>query len=136
MKPIHDLEIKKLLKMALEAMDRAYAPYSNHKVGACLKGESGAYYLAGNVENPSFGASICAERAAFTKAVYEGERGFDALAVATKNGFPVPCGVCRQTLIEFCDPEIPVICGNAAGEYRLYSLGELFPRPFTKGYLD
>ena len=136
MKPIHDLEIKNLLKMALEAMDRAYAPYSNNRVGVCLKGATGAYYLAGNVENASCGASICAERAALTKAVYEGERGFDALAIVTKNGFPVPCGICRQNLIEFCDAEMPVVCGNAAGDYKVYSLGELYPRPFTKGYLD
>lgn len=136
MKPIHDLEIKNLLKMALEAMDRAYAPYSNYKVGVCLKAESGAYYYAGTVETASFGASICAERAALVKAVYEGERSFEALAIATRDGFPVPCGICRQSFIEFCDPEMPVICGNASGDYKVYSLGELFPRPFTKGYLE
>lgn len=136
MKPIHDLEIRNLIKMAQEAMDRAYAPYSNHRVGVCLKGGTGAYYFAGNVENASFGASICAESAALTKAVYEGEKSFDAIAIVTKNGFPTPCGICRQALIEFCDAELPVICANASGEYRLYSLGELFPRPFTKGHLD
>ena len=136
MKTIHDVEIKNLLKLALEAQDRAYAPYSNHKVGVCLKGETGAYYLAGNVENASFSATVCAERAALVKAVYEGEKSFDAIAIATRDGFPVPCGICRQTLIEFCDMEMPVIVGNSSGDYKVYSLGELYPHPFTKGQLD
>lgn len=136
MKTIHDLEIKNILKLAIEALDRAYAPYSNHKVGVCLKSESGAYYLAGNVENAAFGATVCAESAALSKAVYEGERSFEAIAIVTRDGFPVPCGICRQSLTEFCDPEMPVICGNASGDYKVYSLGDLYPRPFTKGHLD
>lgn len=136
MKTIHDVEIKNLLKLALEAQDRAYAPYSNRKVGVCLKAESGAYYLAGNVENASPSASVCAERAALLKAVYEGEKSFDAIAVATDDGFPVPCGVCRQTLIEFCDPEMPVIVGNASGDHKVYSLGDLYPDLNDEGQPD
>lgn len=130
MRIIHDLEIKNMLKMAADAFDRAYAPYSNYRVGACLKGSTGAYYLGGNIENSSYGATICAERVALSKAVYEGEKEFDALAIFTDDKSPTPCGICRQSLIEFCDPEMPIICGSKDGSYKVYSLGELFPSPF------
>ena len=81
MKSIHDLEIKKLVKMAMDAKMRAYAPYSGFCVGACLKGASGAYYLGCNIENAAYSPTNCAERTALFKAVYEGERKFDALAI-------------------------------------------------------
>lgn len=83
MKPIHDLEIKNMLRMANDARDRAYVPYSGFRVGACIKGETGAYYLGCNVENVSYGATNCAERTALFKAIYEGERAFDALAIVS-----------------------------------------------------
>jgi len=129
---IHDLEIKNLLRMANDAMDRSYAPYSGYHVGACLKGVSGAYYLGCNIENASFSPTNCAERTALFKAVSEGERQFEALAVIS-NGeqTTLPCGVCRQVLTEFCDPDMPVICANRTGKFQIYSLGELLPHAFT-----
>ena len=131
-KIIHDLEIKNLLRMANDAMDRSYAPYSGYHVGACLKGVSGAYYLGCNIENAGFSPTNCAERTALFKAVSEGERQFEALAVIS-NGeqTTLPCGVCRQVLVEFCDADMPVICANRAGKYQIYSLGELLPHAFT-----
>ncbi len=132
MRIIHDLEIKNLLRMAKEAMDRAYAPYSNFKVGACLKGATGAYYLGCNIENAAYSPTNCAERTAMFKAVYEGERAFDALAVVSSSDqCTPPCGVCRQVLVEFCDPEMPVICANRQGKYQIYALGDLVPNAFT-----
>ncbi|MEL7602053.1 MAG: cytidine deaminase [Bacillota bacterium] len=129
---IHDLEIKNLLRMANEAMDRAYAPYSGYRVGACLKGASGAYYLGCNVENASYSATNCAERTALYKAVSEAERSFDALAVvSTGDQTTVPCGVCLQVLSEFCEGDMPVICANRSGRYQVYALEELLPRPFS-----
>lgn len=132
MKPIHDLEIKNMLRMANDARDRAYVPYSGFRVGACIKGETGAYYLGCNVENVSYGATNSAERTALFKAIYEGERAFDALAIVSdSHNFTVPCGICRQSLSEFCDDDMPVICSNGVGKYKVMRFGELFPYAFA-----
>ena len=131
MRNIQDLEVKNMLRMANEARDRAYAPYSNFRVGACLKGATGAYYLGCNIENAAYSPSNCAERTAMFKAVYEGERQFDAIAIVWDGENPaVPCGVCRQVLAEFCDPEMPVICAYRNGEYKLVAMGDLLPDAF------
>ena len=131
MRNIHDFEVKNMLRMANEARDRAYAPYSNFRVGACLKGATGAYYLGCNIENAAYSPSNCAERTAMFKAVYEGERQFDAIEIVWEGETPaVPCGVCRQVLAEFCDPEMPVICANRKGEYKLVAMGDLLPDAF------
>ena len=131
MRNIHDFEVKNMLRMANEARDRAYAPYSNFRVGACLKGATGAYYLGCNIENAAYSPSNCAERTAMFKAVYEGERQFDALAIVWDGENPaVPCGVCRQVLADFCDPDMPVICANRKGEYKLVAMGDLLPDAF------
>lgn len=131
MRNIHDFEVKNMLRMANEARDRAYAPYSNFCVGACLKGATGAYYLGCNIENAAYSPTNCAERTAMFKAVYEGERQFDALAIVWDGENPaVPCGVCRQVLAEFCDPEMPVICANRKGEYKIFAMGDLLPDAF------
>lgn len=132
MRIIHDLEIKNMLRMANEAMDRAYAPYSGYRVGACLKGASGAYYLGSNIENASFGATVCAEQVSMYKAVYDGERSFDALSLVSSSAdIVVPCGLCRQVYVEFADPDMPVICSNRNGKYQIFSLGDLVPNAFT-----
>ena len=131
MRNIHEFEVKNMLRMANEARDRAYAPYSNFRVGACLKGATGAYYLGCNIENAAYSPTNCAERTAMFKAVYEGERQFDALAIVWDGENPaVPCGVCRQVLAEFCDPEMPVICANRKGEYKIFAMGDLLPDAF------
>ncbi len=131
MRSIHDFEVKNMLRMANEARDRAYVPYSGFRVGACLKGTTGAYYLGCNIENAAYSPTNCAERTAMFKAVYEGEREFDALAIVWDGDRPaVPCGVCRQVLAEFCDGEMPVICANRKGEYKLFALADLLPEAF------
>ena len=131
MRNIHDFEVKNMLRMANEARDRAYAPYSNFRVGACLKGATGAYYLGCNIENAAYSPTNCAERTAMFKAVYEGERQFDALAIVWDGENPaVPCGVCRQVLAEFCDPEMPVIGAHRKGEYKIFAMGDLLPDAF------
>ncbi len=131
MRNIHEIEIENLIEKAKAASDRAYAPYSGFSVGACLKGESGAYYMGSNIENASFAAGICAERVSLTRAVYEGERSFDAIAVVSNTNPPaIPCGMCLQALSEFCDGDMPVICANREGEYKVYAFSELLPYPF------
>ncbi len=133
MKTMHDVEIKNMLRMAKEAKQRSYAPYSNFHVGACLKAGSGAYYQGCNIENAAFTPTNCAERTAMFKAVYEGEREFEALAIIWDGeDYASPCGVCRQVLAEFCAPTLPVICANKDGDYKIVTLGELLPAAFTK----
>ena len=133
MRAIHEVEINNLIAKAKDAVERAYAPYSGYGVGVCLKGASGAYYLGANIENISYSAVICAERVALSRAVYEGEREFDAMALMG-NGeeLCVPCGVCLQALSEFCDADMPVICANAAGKYDIKAFAELLPHPFRR----
>lgn len=132
MKSIHDFEVKNMLRQANDARDRAYAPYSGFRVGACVKGATGAYYLGCNIENAAYTPTVCAERSAMFKAVYEGERDFDAIAIVWDGDGPaVPCGVCRQVLAEFCNAEMPVICANRKGEYKVLALGDLLPYAFT-----
>ena len=137
MKQIHEFEVKKMLRMAAEAKERAYAPYSNFRVGACLKASSGAYYLGCNIENAAFTPTNCAERTAMFKAVYEGERQFEAIAIVSDSlNQTAPCGVCRQVLAEFCPPDMPVICADRDGNYEVHELRELIPMAFTKKDID
>jgi len=124
-----------LIEEATKALERSYAPYSGFRVGAALLAKSGEVYSAANVENASSGAAICAERAAIAKAVSEGEKEFEALAVVAETEEPVaPCGICRQNLIEFGE-EIRVIMANTKGDAEIATIEELLPRGFKGQYL-
>lgn len=128
------MDDKKLCALAVSACKRAYAPYSDCCVGAALLCASGKVYTGANIENASFGATICAERVAFSAAVHAGERDFVGIAVAaTKNGelvvFP-PCGICRQTMAEFCKEDFYVLTVTDDG-FEKYTLSELLPFSFT-----
>jgi coenzyme F420-0:L-glutamate ligase/homotetrameric cytidine deaminase len=126
----------RLIEEATKALERSYAPYSGFRVGAALLTKRGDVYSAANVENASSGASICAERAAIAKAVSEGERNFEALAVVAETEEPVaPCGICRQSLIEFGE-EIKVIMANTKGDAEIATVEELLPRGFTGRSLE
>ena len=125
---------KELVIQAIEARKRAYSPYSHYKVGAALLGKSGKVYLGCNVENASYGHTICAERTAVLKAVSEGEREFDAIAVVTRNGGS-PCGACRQVMAEFA-PELTIYIADKNGEYRTTTLSDLLPDMFTPKHLE
>jgi coenzyme F420-0:L-glutamate ligase/homotetrameric cytidine deaminase len=120
-----------LIERAREAMKSAYAPYSGFRVGAALLSKSGRIYSAGNIENASSGADICAERAALAEAVAFGEREFEAIAVVGETEEPIaPCGICRQSLIEFGE-DILIIMANAGGDAVTATVGELLPKAFT-----
>ena len=127
------MDILELTEAALAARERAYTPYSGFKVGAALLAKSGKLYQGCNIENAAYTPTICAERTAFAKAVSEGELEFSAIAVAGwagKPGFAFPCGVCRQVMMEFCNPsEFTIIVTNGA-EYRKYILADLLPEGF------
>jgi cytidine deaminase len=117
-----------LLKQAIEARERAYAPYSHYKVGAALLTTDGKIYQGCNVENAAYGPSMCAERVAVFKAVSEGHTNFAAIAIVTVNA-GAPCGVCRQVLREFA-PNLTVIIGDLEGNYQVFTLPDLLPHSF------
>lgn len=133
---ISETEETELVRQALEARKQAYAPYSGYTVGAALLTENGHRYLGGNIENASYGATNCAERTAFFKAVSEGERKFTAIAIAggTEGEDPVeyayPCGICRQVMQEFCRDDFVIYVVNSEQDYQRYTLKELLPFGF------
>ena len=125
-----------LIEQAEAAREQAYAPYSGFCVGAALLAASGRVYTGCNVENAAFSPSVCAERTAFVKAVSEGEREFEAIAVVggsegeEPDAVCPPCGVCRQVMAEFCDPESFIICLKDGEAIRTCLLKELLPLSF------
>ena len=124
---------EELIEAARQAREKAYCPYSQYMVGAAVLGTDGKIYTGCNIENASYTPTVCAERTAVFKAVYEGERKFEAIAIISDSAnYTAPCGVCRQVLSEFCEADMPVILANKEGEYKLVSLGELLPLAFTK----
>ncbi len=133
---ISETEETELVRQALEARRLAYAPYSGYTVGAALLTTDGHKYLGGNIENASYGATNCAERTAFFKAVSEGEREFAAIAIAggkaleTPVDYAYPCGICRQVMQEFCKDDFVIYVVKSEQEYRRYTLKELLPFGF------
>lgn len=127
---------EELVALAVEAMGHAYVPYSGYQVGAALLASDGRVYQGCNIENASYTPTVCAERTAFFKAVYDGVRDFSAIAVVGgKNGeitgfFP-PCGVCRQVMREFCRDDFTVYLGGANGEIQTLTLTDLLPYSFS-----
>lgn len=119
-----------LFALAVEALDKSYSPYSNFRVGACLLSDDGRVFQGANVENASYGATICAERCALMRAVYEGAKRFTAIAVVGTDQPAWPCGICRQALNEFAAPDMRVICGCPGGGYRTVPLKTLLPESF------
>lgn len=131
---------QELVDLAVQAMQNAYAPYSGYKVGAALLTAGGKVYLGCNIENASYSPTNCAERTAIFKAVSEGERRFSAIAiVGGKDGvitgiFP-PCGVCRQVMQEFCDPETFIVLLGKSDGYEEYILKKILPLGFSNSDL-
>lgn len=140
---LNEKEYRRLAKAAIEARERAYAPYSRFKVGAALMDMEGRIYTGCNIENAAFTPTNCAERTAFFTAVSEGKRDFLAIAVAGGSKDAVlpldectPCGVCRQVMMEFCRPDtFEIILARSEEEYRICTLKELFPAGFGPGSL-
>lgn len=124
---------EELIKAAINAIDCAYAPYSNYSVGAALACNEGSIICGCNVENASYGLSNCAERTAVFRAIAEGKRTFTALVIAANGDTPpYPCGACRQVLAEFCDADFPVyiVRSHQPDSYEIMTLGELLPASF------
>ncbi len=124
------IDAAQLVKQAIEAQQRAYAPYSHYPVGAAVLTEDGRVHTGCNVENAVYPLTMCAERVAILKAISEGARHIRAVAVVTPNG-GTPCGSCRQVMQEFGAPEMPVFIGRSDGNYRQRTLAELLPDGFS-----
>jgi cytidine deaminase len=125
-----------LIQAALAAREHAHAPFSKFKVGAALEAEGGRIFTGCNVENATYGLTICAERVAVFKAVSEGAKKFTKIAVAADTEvLTPPCGACRQILWEFCG-DLELTLANLAGKTEALHLKDLFPRPFDASFLD
>ena len=129
-------EIRSLIDTALAQRKSAYAPYSDFRVGAALLAGNGEVYTGCNIENSAYSPTNCAERTAVFKAVSEGVREFRAIRITGGPGeeepsdFCPPCGVCRQVLLEFCDPDFEIILAVNREHYQVYTLDELVPAGF------
>ncbi len=125
----------KLVKLAMEVMKNTYSPYSNFPVGAAIEMNDGTVFQGANVENASYGATICAERSAIVSAVAKGykPKDFKKIAIVSKmNSITPPCAVCRQVLVEFFAPDAEVIMASVDGEYKIATVNELVPYSFTE----
>ncbi|MGH9803680.1 MAG: cytidine deaminase [Candidatus Acidiferrales bacterium] len=126
---------RRLLTRARQARKKAFAPYSKFKVGAAVETQGGRVYTGANVENATYGLTVCAERVAILYAVSQGERRFKRVAVAADSKkLTGPCGACRQIIWEFCG-NAEVILGNLKGKTAVYRMKDLFPLPFDNSYL-
>ena len=128
--------IKDLITKAIKMLEYSYVPYSHFHVGAALLANNGTIYTGCNIENAAYGPSNCAERTAVFKAVSEGVKEFEAIAVVGGpdgriKDFCPPCGVCRQVLAEFCYKDFPVILAKSQDDYRIFRLEELLPESFS-----
>lgn len=129
-------QIEEMIDLAIEQLQYSYVPYSHFRVGAALLAKDGLYYTGCNIENAAYTPTNCAERTAFFKAISEGVREFDAICiVGGKDGvlteYAAPCGVCRQVMMEFCDPKtFKVILAVSKEQYDVYTLEELLPQGF------
>jgi cytidine deaminase len=134
--PAQDIPWERLFEAAAEARTRAHVPYSHFPVGAAALYADGAIVTGCNVENASYGLTICAERTAIARAVAEGHPGLRALAIVVDTAQPCPpCGMCRQVMAEFAGPTLPVRSRTPKGDEARYSLQELLPHAFTSSFL-
>jgi cytidine deaminase len=130
------MDINELINKAKNAREHSYSPYSRFKVGAALKTKNGMVFTGCNIENSSYGLSICAEREAIFKAISAGERDLDTIAVVTDSDkLTTPCGACRQVMWEF-SKDMTVVVANLKGKKKEFKIKELLAHPFGKDTLD
>jgi cytidine deaminase len=136
------MDYSEIIKTALRMREYSYVPYSHFAVGAGLLAKDGQIYSGCNIENAGYTPTNCAERTAFFKAVSEGPREFEAIAIAgglesaEKLDYCPPCGVCRQVMMEFCNPKtFQIVLAKSEQEYKVYTLQELMPQGFGPGNL-
>jgi cytidine deaminase len=132
---MQDNTIQDLIKQAIEARSFAHAPYSHFRVGAAILAADGTVFKGCNVENSSYSVTCCAERVALFSAVAQGRTSFKAIAIVADDELIPPCGVCRQALADFA-PDLTVILASLKGTYRVMSMRDLLPEPFTPSFLN
>ena len=136
------LPVTELIEQAISAMDHAYAPYSGFRVGAALLARNGTVYQGCNIENAAYTPTNCAERTAFFKAVSEGVKEFEAICIVGGHDgiltqLTAPCGVCRQVMMEFCNPrEFQIILAMDTEHYEIHTLEEMLPMGFGAANLE
>ncbi|MBL1215819.1 MAG: cytidine deaminase [Ignavibacteriae bacterium] len=125
------MDYKELAQKAIDAKSKAVATYSNFHVGSAILTKAGKIYQGANIENSSYGLTICAERTAVFTAVLDGEREFEAVAIASDlDGFCSPCGACRQVLLDLCGKDVDIVLVDSKSNLRTYKLQELIPHSF------
>lgn len=130
---MENVSIENLSKIANQMLEMAYVPYSKFPVGAAIVTKDGKVYTGCNIENASYPLTNCAERTAIFKAVSEGDKDFQTIIVTADTEEPVsPCGACRQVLVEFCEPEMPVVLTNKKGDIKETTVSELLPGAFKE----
>ena len=130
-----ETENRALLQAAVSVLENSYSPYSNFKVAAAAKGNSGKIYTGVNIENISYPAGICAERTAISKAISEGEKRIKKIAiVSSSNDITYPCGICRQVMAEFMDSESEIILTDKEGKIITYKFKEILPHSFDSEF--
>lgn len=123
--------MKDLMKLAEEALVNSYSPYSGIKIGAAARGSNGKIYTGTNVENASYGATICAERSAISKAVSDGEKNIVAIAITGDiDDYAYPCGICRQVMKEFMEPGAEIAVSGKNRDIKIYTMAEILPKAF------
>lgn len=133
--------LEEMIQKAIEIRNNSYSPYSGFQVGACLEGKNGEIFLGCNIENSSYSATNCAERTAFFQAAAQGIREFKRIVIVggKRDGeleICPPCGICRQVMAEFCDPDtFEIVLATSPADYKKYLLKELLPLQFGKEYL-
>jgi cytidine deaminase len=131
MDPQEEVTPEKLIEKALEAQRYAYVPYSEFHVGAAVLADNGRIYTGCNIENSSYGATICAERTAIGKAVSEGARQILAIAITSDSEvYTMPCGICRQVMSEFCSSDMPLYLSDRDGRFQQFKFSEILPHCF------
>jgi cytidine deaminase len=130
------LPLNELIEMARRTRERAHAPYSKFKVGAAVECADGRTFTGCNIENSSYGSTLCAEQVALAKAISEGARDFVRIAVVADAERPVPpCGACRQVIFELCGGEVEVLMARLDGQFEIRKASELLPAPFDNTFL-
>lgn len=133
---LQERTLHELIELARQAREYARAPYSEFKVGAVVECADGRIFTGCNIENSSYGSTLCAEQVALAKAISEGARDFTRLAVIADTDLPIPpCGTCRQVIFELCGGEIEVVMANLSGQLETKTAADLLPAPFDQSFL-
>lgn len=125
-------DLKELIKLALDNMEKSYSPYSHFRVSAVLLTKEGEVFEGVNIENASYSPTICAERSALAAAISKGFREFDTIVITGDSTDTYPCGVCRQFMAEFFDEDTKIVIANSLDDYKTYTLEDLLPYSFGK----